>query len=237
MKEEEPFEKEGDPPRSTDPDPDPVLHPDSEANLDQQSSLRCGVCLEGKEFSEVDFTCVLCFFYICFDCFFEYLKFNAKKKAKVTCPQCRQVCRNIDEEKLDVGELLKGLKRNSSVDEDDTSYSSSDDTSSDISCHCPACETSSSFEVSSCNCSECQSSDSYTIELSSFDSESISSFSETDSEPDSDYMPSRGVLPELPDLGSEPEEEEEEEEEHSFGNHDWFSSSENSNSTQSSNSG
>lgn len=58
--------------------------------VEQDAVEECGLCLDTKkEKSDFDVKCVQCKFYVCYECMFEYIKFNRKKNV-LLCPHCRQ---------------------------------------------------------------------------------------------------------------------------------------------------
>src|SRR6478609_4796773 len=76
----------------------------------------CGLCMDLKGNGELDLTCDKCKFYVCFECMFEYMKFNRNKET-LLCPHCRQDLFNLDD-KQDVSdttfsymEIMESLKK------------------------------------------------------------------------------------------------------------------------------
>lgn len=135
----------------------------------EEKSVSCGICLEDKMFSDLDFTCTHCFFYACFDCLFEYIRFN-KKRFDITCPQCRRVLENLNPEKLTVTDLIATIEEgdSSSWSSSSSTFNSSSEYNSDdsdglASSSCSCCRSSfwdedsedSIFTESACFCDAC----------------------------------------------------------------------------------
>jgi len=58
--------------------------------VEESGVKECGLCLDSeKPQSEFDTECFQCKFYMCYECMFEYIKFNRKCK-ELLCPHCRQ---------------------------------------------------------------------------------------------------------------------------------------------------
>src|SRR5688572_27417801 len=62
---------------------------DIEKGTDDKEDI-CGLCLDDvKGKSDLDVECHRCHFRVCYECMFEYIRFNKKKDA-LLCPHCRQ---------------------------------------------------------------------------------------------------------------------------------------------------
>jgi hypothetical protein len=66
-------------------------------STDQLQGQTCGLCLDDvKGTSDLDVVCHRCHFRICYECMFEYIRFN-KTKETLLCPHCRQdMLDNVD---------------------------------------------------------------------------------------------------------------------------------------------
>ena len=114
---------------------------DQPDNQHDPNVVTCGLCLEDKTRHELDVECSVCKFRICYECMFEYIKFN-KNRYTLLCPHCRQdLLDDIDLDDSDKECLLSMFLVQSEIEqiiealdnfsEDDTSDSDYEDDTDD----------------------------------------------------------------------------------------------------------
>lgn len=92
--------------------PETLLNPPPPEDPEHVTSpqvMECGVCMTEKKFDpDLDVECAVCKYRVCYECMFEYIKFNVKKRA-LLCPHCRQDLTETSELSLDGNANFLGM--------------------------------------------------------------------------------------------------------------------------------